>query len=86
MMVVEESKNVDQNLTEVFQINGQQTIMKSYRYKVIIDTDIHIFVAVIAPSSTIARLGIEQQFPNKSCTYDSVSTVIIQCNGNPIII
>lgn len=71
--------------SDVVQTNGQQVTLKAYRYKVIIDEYHDVLVTVLASSGTIARDGLKQQFPNKTFTYDGVSTSIIQCNGQVVL-
>lgn len=60
---------------------GQNSPHNSFIYKVFIDKDTNFIATVIAQSSTGARDGLSQQFPNAAFTFLGKSTFIMQVNG-----
>lgn len=64
---------------EPFQTNGQIPT-KAFWYRVS-NKSVSQYLTILAPSSTVARDGIKQQFPDSVVSYMGTSDMIMQVNG-----
>lgn len=64
---------------EQFQTNGQIS-PKAFWYKLVTSSE-SFCLTVLASSSTVARDGIKQQFPNAEVRFMGFSEKIMQVNG-----